>query len=350
MEIKEKLIFKSLFGSRLYGTFNENSDIDYKGVFLPNKEDLLLGNAPKCYQLSSGGNNKNTKDDIDETYYSLHYFLSLLALGETNSLDLFFAKSNKEAIIYEDPIWTELTNNADKLITKNINKYLGYCRSQAIKYSVKGERLANYLALKNILDKSISNNEKDNNGSWITLGTLLDRYNFKLDKEIEYKKHDKAIGVRAKILDSPFGDHSYFVEMVNKEQYLMISDILFNFYDTTVASLHKLDRTIKQYGKRAEIAKNHNGEDHKALSHAVRTLFQAEELITTGKITFPLAEDKLKLVKSIKYNNASMTYEEIVDYIDNKIQYINNELLLKSTLRESADMNFINSFILKQYL
>lgn len=347
MEIKEKIIFKTLFGSRLYGTFNENSDIDYKGVFLPTKEDLLLGKAPKCYQVSSGGSQKNTKDDVDECYYSLHYFLELLASGETNALDMFFANTNKNAVIYEDPIWIELVSNADKLITRNINRYLGYCRSQAIKYSIKGEKLDAYTKFKEFLEKHINANEKDANGAWVTLDSVLGIPTIGLF--VDYSKGDKVIGKRAPLLNKMFGEHSYILEMTNKEKYLMVSDILFNFSDTIVVNLHKVNRTIAQYGKRAEIAKTQNGADHKALSHAVRTLFQAEQLITTGKIEFPLKDEQLAFVKDIKYNNTKLSYEEIVDYIDNKINYINDELLPKSTLRKNADYEFIKEFILKLY-
>ena len=30
--MKEKLLFKTLSGSRLYGTYNENSDLDYSNI------------------------------------------------------------------------------------------------------------------------------------------------------------------------------------------------------------------------------------------------------------------------------------------------------------------------------
>jgi predicted nucleotidyltransferase len=33
------LIVKTIFGSRLYGTNNEESDLDYKGIYLPTKEE-----------------------------------------------------------------------------------------------------------------------------------------------------------------------------------------------------------------------------------------------------------------------------------------------------------------------
>ena len=70
--MNETVIFKTLSGSRLYGTYNENSDTDIKGVFLPSMHDLILGKAPKHYVSSTGkSNEKNNAEDVDETYYSL---------------------------------------------------------------------------------------------------------------------------------------------------------------------------------------------------------------------------------------------------------------------------------------
>ena len=78
------LIVKMKFGSHLYGTNTVHSDVDYKGVFLPSKKELLLGAVPKCRNFSTNlGAQKNSQDDIDEEIYSLHYFLKLACQGQT---------------------------------------------------------------------------------------------------------------------------------------------------------------------------------------------------------------------------------------------------------------------------
>ena len=150
----ERILFKCLGGSYLYGTNSESSDKDYKGVFLPNLKDLILGKAPKHYTSTTGSfNERNSSDDIDETYYSLHYFLELAGKGDTNAIDILFAYTNENAIIETSPIWNEIIENIDKILTKNVKAYLGYCKSQCIKYSVKGDKLKNYIAFKNFCEK-----------------------------------------------------------------------------------------------------------------------------------------------------------------------------------------------------
>ena len=53
-------------------------------------------------------------------------------------------------------------------------------------------------------------------------------------------------------------------------------------------------------------------------------------------------------IKSIKYNTSHLTRDEIMDWIEKKIEYINTQLE-KSRLREKADYKWIEKFILKCY-
>ena len=143
-----------------------------------------------------------------------------------------------------------------------------------------------------------------------------------------------------------FGDHCYFITANNKESYISISDIKFTLTDSIKSAYHKCQKVINSYGQRAQAAANEYGTDLKAISHCVRVLFQVEELLETGKIEFPLKH--ADFVKSIKYNTSHLTRDEIMDWIEKKIEYINTQLE-KSTLREKADYKWIEKFILKCY-
>ena len=55
------LIVKMNFGAHLYGTATSDSDVDYKGIFMPTKDEVLLGRIPKSHSHSSGKEeSKNT--------------------------------------------------------------------------------------------------------------------------------------------------------------------------------------------------------------------------------------------------------------------------------------------------
>jgi predicted nucleotidyltransferase len=348
----EMILFKCLGGSYLYGTNSKSSDKDYKGVFLPHLHDLILGKAPKHYTSTTGSStDKNTAEDIDETYYSLQYFLELAAKGDTNAIDILFAYTNYEAVIIDTPIWNKIIENIDKILTKNVKAYLGFCKSQCIKYSIKGDKLKNYNAFKKFCEKYL--NEKDEHGATATLFNCLN---------IEYNNDEVSTLMSKPIIPPPgerfkrvfnedtefnFGDHCYFETALNKESYITISDVKFQLNDSIKSAYHKVQKVISSYGKRAESAASDNGVDWKAISHCVRVLLQVEELLTEGKITFPLKE--ADFVKSIKYNTSNMSYEEIMSWIENHIMHIDEVLLPKSTLREKADYKWIEQFILSCY-
>jgi predicted nucleotidyltransferase len=348
----EMILFKCLGGSYLYGTNSESSDKDYKGVFLPHLRDLILGKAPKHYTSTTGSfNERNSSDDVDETYYSLQYFLELAAKGDTNAIDILFAYTNYEAVIIDTPIWNEIIENIDKILTKNVKAYLGFCKSQCIKYSVKGDKLKNYSTFEKFCVKYLY--QKDEHGAPDTLFNCLN---------IEYSNDDYPNIMSKPIIPPPgerfkigfnketeynFGDHCYFETALNKESYITISDVKFQLNDSIKSACHKVQKVIASYGKRAEAAASNNGVDWKAISHCIRVLLQVEELLTSGKIIFPLKD--AEFIKSIKYNTSNLTYEDIMQMIENKIYNIDNNLLPKSTLREKADYKWIEQFILKQY-
>ena len=50
------IIVQMLFGSHLYGTNTPNSDTDMKGIFMPEANQILLGNIPKCMNFNTKKN------------------------------------------------------------------------------------------------------------------------------------------------------------------------------------------------------------------------------------------------------------------------------------------------------
>lgn len=345
--MKEEIIFKTLSGSKLYGTDSINSDTDIKGVFLPEVDDLLLCKAPKHYTFTTNNSNKkNDSSDVDETYYSLQYYLELLAKGDTTALDMLFAYTNEKAILQTSPIWNNIINNIDAFITKNMKAYLGYCKSQCIKYSLKGDKLNNFYKFLNFLSR-------ENSYTWAEEGdiTLYHCLNFALKGNYNNKVLDKYIPKigeeKIKFTKIDFGEHCYIETANNKESYLVISGIKFQLNDWCKSNMDKVERVIDNYGKRAKNAAEDNGVDYKAISHAVRVILQVEEILKTGKLQFPLKE--AKFIKSIKYKTTEMSFEEIISWIETKIKEIENVLLPNSNLQEKVNQHWINQFILICY-
>ena len=131
------LIVKMKFGALLYGTATSDSDVDYKGIFMPTKDEVLLCRIPKSHSHSTGKEeSKNTKDDIDFEIYSFHYFIKLACDGQTVVMDMLHAP--EEMILQSSNIWKEILKNRHTFYTKNLKSFIDYARRQASKYGIKG--------------------------------------------------------------------------------------------------------------------------------------------------------------------------------------------------------------------
>jgi predicted nucleotidyltransferase len=157
-----RIIVKMKFGAHLYGTATSDSDLDYKGIFLPTKEQLLLGCVPKSHNYSTGKDySRNTKNDVDTELYSLHYFIKLACAGQTVAMDMLHAPDSM--ILKKSKIWEEIVKNKQKFYTKNLKSFIDYARRQASKYGIKGSRINAALQVLEILKKkrSVKKDEGD---------------------------------------------------------------------------------------------------------------------------------------------------------------------------------------------
>src|SRR6516162_8798992 len=114
-----KLIVEMRFGSHLYGTTTPLSDLDYKGVYIPDARDILLQRVRRSVSQSrpKALGEKNSAGDVDRELYSLQRFLELLAEGQTVALDMLFAP---DAVMLRqpEPVWHEIQSNSYRLVTR----------------------------------------------------------------------------------------------------------------------------------------------------------------------------------------------------------------------------------------
>lgn len=144
-----KVIFRCKFGSHLYGTNTPTSDLDYKSIFIPDGKDLVLQKASKHIQNNTKDNSvvRNSKDDIDDESFSIQSWLKLLCEGQTVALDMLFCL--EDLILVTSPEWDWIKSHKEYFIHKGTSAFVGYTRTQAAKYGVKGFRVA---ALREILE------------------------------------------------------------------------------------------------------------------------------------------------------------------------------------------------------
>lgn len=319
----QRVLFKAYHGSYLYGLSTPNSDKDFKGIVIPTKEELKKNSAPKtCYNLSvpKKKHEKNQVGDVDTEFFTLKAFIRLCAEGQTSALEMLFTP--KELWVESSPEWEFIYSHRHLLIHKKMGSFFHLARKQAYKYSVKGERIE---ANKKVIEWA---NQFPDNDRIIS----------------QYESLQKLIKENESLVDNENNPLIAFVicEGPKKEpvEHLLVSNRK-NPLTATFKHLKKgLIETLNKYGHRALMANEHNGADFKALSHAVRVGYEAVELLTDHKMTFPMTQrEELLAMKTGKVS---------FDQIEEKINFLLNEITRLSattTLPEGIDEAFWNNFV-----
>jgi len=315
-----KILFKCKFGSHLYGTETEKSDLDVKGIYLPDFKDVVLGRAAKTvsFNTKQNANAKNTKDDIDEEYYSLQYFLELACKGETFTQDMLHC--NKKNTLISSLEWEHIKAKRNLFYSKKMSAFIQYTLNQTAKYCIKGSRLD---AIKDARDlmKQICVTKPDvrlKDIPAVLHQLIISHHEYcrfdirETDKTSEFEICGKKMQLTAKA--------SYFLEMLER------------FYDS--------------YGGRAILAMENKGLDFKAISHCLRAIYQLEEIVLTGDLKYPLKE--ADFLKDVKLGKKHFINDGIRDLIENKTLEL-KQLVEKSDLRESVDTEFWNNFVVSVY-
>ena len=320
-------IVKMKFGSHLYGTNTKDSDTDYKGVFMPTKEQILLGRIPKCYSENTKiGAGKNSSEDVDSEAYSLHYFLELACQGQTVAIDMLYAPDSM--ILETSDIWKEIVSKRQRFITKNMQAFLGYAMRQASKYGIKGSRLADAKRVLDFIAKKLDEN------SVFEYNRLSESWD-KLPEGEHIRKIPATV--------SPVTT----VEEMKKFQAIRIYEVCGKKLQETVTLGYMwavIKRFYDSYGARARLAEKNEGIDWKAVSHAIRSALQLKELYTAGTIEFPLVHaDWLKAIK-----RGNLDYKSVVAPSLEGLMTEVKELARTSDYPEKVDRKYWEKFTMQE--
>ena len=318
-----KVIYVTQYGSKLYGTDNPNSDTDYKGIFIPSKEDVLLKRDIEHFNFNSNDKNtRNSKDDIDLQLFSIYKFFSLLKKGETGAMDILFSLFREDTQEYTNHRYTDvIKENYKKFYNRNLHSFIGYCVGQSKVYNVRGERfneLHLFVEHFNALVKEQGSEKLE------SLYPMVEEL-FK-ERKFKYIKFTFAPTSRG----SGETKEGKYVEVLGKR---FLGTVTVKYFSEKITEMEE------QFGNRAKASAK--GVDFKALSHAVRVISEIEELIDDDFISFPLKNRVY--VTSIKEGHE--TLEDVMQYIDNKITLVQDKLDA-SDLPEKSDEKFVEKLIL----
>ena len=316
------LIVEMRFGSHLYGTATPQSDLDLKGVYLPEARDILLQRVRGTVDLSreKEPGEKNAPGDVDREIHSLQRYLELLAEGQTIALDMLFAPA-WAMVRPPSPLWLEIQFNAPRFVSRKASTFVRYCRQQANKYGIKGSRVAAARQALAVLAAAEA-----------TYGSVA-----KL----------AAAEVEVTALASSSG-HTAVADMTMQGgqvvRHLEVCGKRMPFTSSIKSAREIVERMLDEYGQRALHAERNEGVDWKALSHAVRVGREAIELFETGRIIFPLRD--AAEIRAIR--RGDLKYAAVAEIIDELLVAV--EVAAAATsLREEPDKGFTDELVTQAY-
>jgi hypothetical protein len=254
-------------GAHLYGTQTPSSDLDIKGIVVPCARDILLQQVPAVLNESRprAAGERNEPGDVDVETFSLQRFLTLVTAGQPIAIEMLFAPDSA-MLAPPDPLWREVQALAPKLVSRRADVFLRYCRAQAERYGATGERAAAVQSAQAVLAAA------------------------EADRGAQARLEDLAEPLAALAATSP---HIALVDIAIRDgkimRHLAICDRKVPFSATLHLTREIVDRIAAGYGARGRAAAEQGGVDWKALSHAVRIGREVIELVSTGRLRFPLA-------------------------------------------------------------
>lgn len=299
LESGVELVYLAFAGSTLYGTRVEGkSDVDARGLFLPSIKALTLEEAPKSLRFSTGNKaRQNASGDLDLDLWSLQYWLlKLLPAGDTGALDLLFSPSHDDCVLYRHTMLDAVFASPLRLIdTDGGRGYAEYSLGQAKKYGVKGSHLGALRAVERLLNK------------------------------LKPAPDERLASYFHSLTEVCGEDRFCAVREVKGHPMLALCGKLHEGTTRMGEFARRVEADMGRFGERAREAERSQGLDLKALSHALRALMQMEELLTTGKVCFPLRQSE----ELIAVKEGRLTRDDVESRILKRLDAVEN-------LRETA--------------
>ena len=303
--LKDNVVLLALGGSYAYGTNNENSDIDIRGITLNSKEDLLSINEPF---------EQFVDNNTDTTIYAFNKIIKLLINCNPNTIELLGCLP--EHYIIND-IGKMLIDNASLFLSqKCVYSFAGYANAQLRRLDNKINRLNDLDKQEQHLLKTIEHSQD----------ILKDKYN--IDMKFYIDKSNKE-NINTEIFTDlnlehyPLRDYSKFMNEVNN----------------ILTSYNKL-------GHRNKNAIEHN-KLSKHMMHLIRLYMMCIDILEKEKIiTYRKNEHNLLMdIRNGKYlNNNQPTNEffELLNDYEKRLDYAKQD----TSLQKQPNYKLINEFVM----
>lgn len=287
-----EIIFLIKAGSHFFDLNSPTSDTDFRGIYMPSLKEFHEGESKRRFfeRKTLEGNKtgvKNTKNDVDFYLFSYTFFLDLLKRGDFNCMEMLHSPQDK--ILIDSPEMQALRDVRENLLVNDISAFLGFIKKEYRRYGV------------NINHYKIQQEFADFLRKYPVHTRLIDIWG---DIK-EYAKDNSHIIFTTSLTGSN-----------NRVPTLKIAQ---RFYQNTVKTSYvvdAIDTRLKRYGHRQKNMAKH-GVEFKGLYHALRLIYEANDLFDHGEFKLPFDKKRFNTLKSIK--EGVMGQEEIFDLVDSEI-------------------------------
>ena len=306
----ENIILLGLGGSHAYGTENEHSDLDIRGIATNSKRNILIR---KDFE-------QVVERETDTTIYSFEKIVKLLCECNPNTIEILGLKP--EHYLYLSPIGKELLKNKHLFLSKRaIHSFGGYANSQLRRMENKSARLVDQTKMEENILKSIQHADVD---------------------------------FRNKYFDMPEDSIKLYVDASNQEEYdseifmdVTLKHYPLRDYSAMWSEMNNIVKAYSKFGKRNQNAVEHN-KLAKHMMHLVRLYLMCFDILENGEIvTYREKEhDFLMSIRAGKYldeqRQPTPEFYKIVDELEKKLELLS----AKTDLPEKVDMKKINDFVM----
>ncbi len=305
----KRMILMGLGGSYAYGTNNENSDVDFRGITLNLPSDLLGLTKFEQYE----------DENTDTVIYSFNKIVKLLLDCNPNTIELLGL--DEEQYLIKTALGQELLDNKNLFLSKRaVKSFGGYASAQL-------RRLQNAIARDHM-----SQQEREQHIYRSVKNALED---FMRKNEILQKG---SINIYIDDSDNPEYQTEIFIDAQYKHLPLRDYENLFNVMNNVVREYDKIGKRNRK-----------KDDDHlnKHAMHLIRLFMMAIDLVEKGEIKTHRTND-LELLQSIRrgdFQREDKTFSQ--EFYDILSDYeVRLETATKNThLPDNPDMEKVEKFV-----
>lgn len=308
-ETQRPIILLGLGGSRGYGTDNEESDWDWRGIALNSKIEILTNQNFEQF----------VNEETDTTIYAFNKIISLLSNCNPNVIELLGLKP--EHYLYLSPIGQELINNRHLFLSKKcIYSFGGYANQQLRRLDNKANRLVSQSEQEQHILKSIEHASVTFKERYFT--TANDAIKLYIDKS-DREEYDTEIFMDVNLTHYPLRD-----------------------YKSMWSDMNTIVKDYSKFGKRNQNAIEH-GKLAKHMMHLVRLYLMCLDILNNGEIITYREKDHdfLMEIRNGKYLDENRQpipkFFKLVDELEAKLEIAKQT----TSLPDNPDSKKINEFV-----